>query len=317
MHKHQPYSSSKVTTNGMITKRGVEREFVRAKKIGKRYTNRQVQWRNTNLLRNRFPFDISITNQKHPTYPAGRVLFSRSDGTTTTELTSSSAITGSWCHVVCQKTGSMMKLYINGKKESTIEDASHYNVASHNVMNISALMFGGVDESKDDRYRISGSLDEIRIYRDKLTDAEVYSLSNNDFYSSSAYQTSVVGNAFYRTGQLVISSPLPKYNYALQSDASTTKNNWRLQYKSARTIYENEVLCKVSMGDCNVTMNPTTRKPKSSLIQNQFTGSGFKPYITTIGLYDDQARLIAIAKLGRPVQKREDVDMNFLIRWDY
>jgi hypothetical protein len=42
-----------------------------------------------------------------------------------------------------------------------------------------------------------------------------------------------------------------------------------------------------------------------------------KPYITTVGLYNNEAQLIAVAKLGRPIQKREDVDMNFIIRWDY
>ena len=46
------------------------------------------------------------------------------------------------------------------------------------------------------------------------------------------------------------------------------------------------------------------------------TGSAF-PYITTIGLYDDKARLLAVGKFAEPVQKRNDIDMNFVIRWDY
>ena len=138
----------------------------------------------------------------------------------------------------------------------------------------------------------------------------ITSLSNNHYYSSSAYQSSVAGNVFYRSGQVVISSPLPKYHDALQ-------DKFNIEYKSARTIYENEVLVKVPKADCNVSMNPSLRKPKSQLIQNQFTGSAWKPYITTIGLYNDSAELIAVAKLGRAVQKRDDVDMNFLVRWDY
>ena len=103
---------------------------------------------------------------------------------------------------------------------------------------------------------------------------------------------------------------MPKYWNSL-------KGNWNLEYKSSRTIYENEVLVKVPAGECNVSMNPSLRKPKSEKIQPQFTGSGFKPYITTVGLYDDDAQLLAVAKLARPIQKREDIDMNFLIRWDY
>jgi hypothetical protein len=42
-----------------------------------------------------------------------------------------------------------------------------------------------------------------------------------------------------------------------------------------------------------------------------------RPYITTIGLYNDKAELVAIGKLANPVTKLDDVDMNFIIRWDY
>jgi hypothetical protein len=41
------------------------------------------------------------------------------------------------------------------------------------------------------------------------------------------------------------------------------------------------------------------------------------PYITSIGLYNDQAQLLAVAKLATPVQKRNDVDTNFIIRYDF
>jgi hypothetical protein len=46
------------------------------------------------------------------------------------------------------------------------------------------------------------------------------------------------------------------------------------------------------------------------------SGSDFAPYITTIGLYDDAGQLVAIGKLAQPIKKRNDVDMNFLIRID-
>jgi hypothetical protein len=41
------------------------------------------------------------------------------------------------------------------------------------------------------------------------------------------------------------------------------------------------------------------------------------PYITTIGLYNDQAQLLAVGKMAEPIQKRNDIDMNFILRWDY
>ena len=311
--EHQAYSSSKVTSNPIITKRGTERVPVRVTKNGKQI----VQLENQNLTRTRFPFDISVTNHES-SYPAGRLLFSRSQGIDTLEVTSSTYVTASgWHHIVCQKSGSSLpwgdysylQIFVDGNKESTIDDAFNFERYS-NTMNPSHLIFGALNINPADTTKLSGSIDEVRIYDRALGNSEVLSLANNHYYSSSAYQSSVAGNVFYRSGQVVISSPLPKYHYALQG-------TYDVEYKSARTIYENEVLVKVPKADCNVSMNPSIRKPKSQFIQNQFTGSAWKPYITTIGLYNESAQLIAVAKLGRAVQKRDDVDMNFIIRWDY
>ena len=34
-------------------------------------------------------------------------------------------------------------------------------------------------------------------------------------------------------------------------------------------------------------------------------------------IYNDDAQMLAVAKLAQPIQKRDDVDMNFVVRWDY
>jgi hypothetical protein len=46
------------------------------------------------------------------------------------------------------------------------------------------------------------------------------------------------------------------------------------------------------------------------------TGSYLAPYITTIGLYDDNGDMVAIAKLPQPIKNLPDYDLNFLIRFD-
>jgi len=46
------------------------------------------------------------------------------------------------------------------------------------------------------------------------------------------------------------------------------------------------------------------------------TGSYLAPYITTIGLYDDNGDMVAVAKLPHPIKNLPDYDLNFLIRFD-
>lgn len=46
------------------------------------------------------------------------------------------------------------------------------------------------------------------------------------------------------------------------------------------------------------------------------TGSFLAPYITTIGLYDDNCDLVAVAKLPQPIKSEPDIPVNFIIRFD-
>ena len=45
-------------------------------------------------------------------------------------------------------------------------------------------------------------------------------------------------------------------------------------------------------------------------------GSYLAPYITTIGLYDDNMDMVAVAKLATPVKSMPDLPVNFLVRFD-
>lgn len=46
------------------------------------------------------------------------------------------------------------------------------------------------------------------------------------------------------------------------------------------------------------------------------TGSFLAPFITTVGLYDDNADLVLVAKLPKPIKSLPDVPINFIVRFD-
>jgi hypothetical protein len=46
------------------------------------------------------------------------------------------------------------------------------------------------------------------------------------------------------------------------------------------------------------------------------TGSFLAPFITTIGLYDDNCDLIAVAKLPQPIKSEPEMPVNFIVRFD-
>ena len=46
------------------------------------------------------------------------------------------------------------------------------------------------------------------------------------------------------------------------------------------------------------------------------TGSYLAPYITTIGLYDDELNMVAVAKLPQPIKSLPEYPVNFIVRFD-
>ena len=253
------------------------------------------------------------------------ICFKASNGSNELYISASTSygITPSWEHCAIVNDGEFVRMYINGNLGPLSGSLPYGSTA--NAADI--MMFSSntqFDNPIDQAY-----LGEVRMYDYALSTSEIQSLSNRHYVSSSLYQTNVAGNVFYRNGQIVISSPLVKYN----SGSAFFTNEWTASWKGTHTVYENEVMVRIPSDQFNYTMNPTaTYRPASAvdstsdiekyngpgqLFKSMFTSSFISPYITTVGLYNDKAQLLAVGKLAQPVQKRDDIDMNIIVRWDY
>jgi len=89
-----------------------------------------------------------------------------------------------------------------------------------------------------------------------------------------------------------------------------------LSWKSTNPVYTANYTCKVRDEEFNFSLNPSSLKDEFGNIADNISGSEFKPYVTTIGLYNDSQELIAVAKLGQPIPKSTDTDMTFTIKLD-
>jgi hypothetical protein len=299
LHQTTKYDNAtdvfEVTDDGVITKNKIE--------------TIEDTW-----ISNRYPFDITITNQNN-TNPHV-IKFKQSSVNKTNEVTSSILTTGEWHHIVCQRSSSNLQIWIDGNLDADVTGSNlSYITNTHNFY-IAGNGFGSGS--------FSGSLDEVRIYNKGLNSNEISNLYDNSFQYGYAYQSSRVGNVFYNEGIMTISDPRPKYaNAFLGKDGNfdyyVTDYGFEGKFKSQVTFYEHEIICKLRKHEFNFTQNPTirtNREKETSLIENYVTSSYFNPYITTIGLYNDSQELVAVAKLANPTAKRDDVDMNFIIRFD-
>ena len=262
-----------------------------------------------------YPFDISFTTDKYGANTS-KIRFMQSSGISNVEVLSTNITTGSWHHIVCQKSASNYQVWVDG----TLNQSQTW-VNTHQVQNQNELLIAS-DGTTGSLF--TGKLDEVRIYNRHLTSTEILGLSDNDYATGSAYQTNRVGNVFYKHGMIVVSDPRPKYHNAILGktgnfDYNESTDGFGLSFRSTTTLYEHEVVCKLRKTEYNFTQNPSirlNRDQSSQVIENYATSSFFNPYITTIGLYNDNYDLVAIAKLASPLEKRDDVDLNIVIRFD-
>ena len=95
--------------------------------------------------------------------------------------------------------------------------------------------------------------------------------------------------------------------------------DYTTKFKNIHPIYENEYQCTVKADEYNFTHNISTRKIKSDQkadLANFATGSLFKPYVTTVGLFNEDNELLVVGKLGQPIRMSDETDTTFVLRWD-
>jgi len=261
-----------------------------------------------------YPFDIFYNNSLSD--KPGKISFRQSSIFQTVEVTSSALTNDTWYHVVCQKSGSNYQIWLNGVLNGEVVDSIDTDVGNENL-----FFIGGSPNSSS---LFHGTMDEIRIYNSAISSDKIPYLYENTLNTGYAYQTSRVGNVFYGTGFFVISDPRPKYANSFLGqtgnfDYNGLDNGFRGEFRSTVTFYEYEIICKIRRGEFNFTQNPTVRVDKAAYsheLENYVTSSLFNPYITSIGLYDDDYNLLAVAKLANPLEKRDDVDVNVIVRFD-
>ena len=110
-------------------------------------------------------------------------------------------------------------------------------------------------------------------------------------------------NIFYDQGIIV------RYD---SSPAETTN-----AFSASYTIYSTQYKCTADAGEFNYSLNPTLLTGSSVEYDfNIVDSEEFMPYVTTIGLYNENQELMMVGKLSQPCQLNPYTDTNFIVRID-
>ena len=135
---------------------------------------------------------------------------------------------------------------------------------------------------------------------------------------------SIVGQIFYSHGIAVFTtSSLSTMGARLLSSYSSSIRSINISFSSSITIYEHQYKCMISENEFGYSQNPSIVSSSLDLSGSQndvyydfATGSYFDPYITTVGLYNENSDLLAVAKLSYPTPVSKFCDTTILVNFD-
>jgi hypothetical protein len=256
------------------------------------------------VLPNAYPYKVSYTTDR-------KIRFDRSNGISTFTLTSSVALPTASLNVISvYKSGSLIGItQYNPSFQGTNGSANSAscNIPEKEVNNLSNVYIGN-------SYKLSegfdGVIDNLKMYKGNIAIGnKTYLEICNQIILSAGNDNTRIGNVFYNHGMMTLTSLISRF-YNIKS----------IKCRGTHTIWENEISCTIGPGEFNMSCNPTTQEYNSDY--NDFTyrpfvtSSYFKPYITSIGLYDDYGRLLAIGKLSTPIQTPNNTDTTFVVKFD-
>ena len=157
----------------------------------------------------------------------------------------------------------------------------------------------------------SGSTTNYRYY----TDVKV-----EDEWGTIVSSSATYGYVFYRQGLIVMTNTGSNNQHTFLGDGNwdySSDRGFTVNYKATKAVEEVSLLCHVGKDEFNTTTNSSVLESTSSFVRQGFvTGSIFTPYITTIGLYNDDDEMVAVAKLGSPLKKSTITDLFINVKFD-
>jgi len=163
-----------------------------------------------------------------------------------------------------------------------------------------------------------------------------------NLYTSHSSGTYYIGNIFYEHGiAVVLRNPIGAPTSSINGNgvALVANSDIYINYSSDIRLHRHEANIKLlptdynfspfnpsitslyeTTGSITASFNEQNIRPSSGstgwALYNLMGAGVIKPYVTTIGLYNDQYELLAVAKLSEPIQRTFDVNQIFIVRFD-
>ena len=119
---------------------------------------------------------------------------------------------------------------------------------------------------------------------------------------------------------MVVSASIDNVIDHICSTRFQSGSNTAITFQNVTNINSTLIFCRASADEFNYSSNPTFVDSDNRIVvidQGQEDTQSSFTFITSVGLYDANDNLLAVAKLSRPVEKSLERDLNLRIRLDF
>jgi len=156
----------------------------------------------------------------------------------------------------------------------------------------------------------------------KFGNSSSFDDGKGNIYISSSNSSSLIGAIFYDKGIAVFkpTSSLVGGGLTLNGLSLVSESTVTISFTSSIQLYEHSIRTVIEPDEflqsfANPTVEPNTIYSNKSAFQLMLSSS-LRPYVTTIGLYNENNELLAVAKPSVPIQRTADMPQTFIIKFD-
>jgi hypothetical protein len=211
-----------------------------------------------------------------------------------------------------------------------------YSVLPYSYYGIKSYQYN--PSASNELYVISITQD---IFGQKILPGSVSVLINNtssiddglgNLIVSASNTASYIGGIFYDKGIVTVKSArneLPSGGINLNGMSIISGSTVTVNFSSSVDMYEHNIKIKIAPTEFNFSLhNPTINKSfytgsdatpldfMTSRSRDPGNDLYLAPYVTTIGLYNPNNELLAVAKISSPIQRSFDSTQTFIIKFD-
>ena len=164
---------------------------------------------------------------------------------------------------------------------------------------------------------MSGAVDSMRAGTYTALDGSTFQPGTN--LMGSAYEANGHGNAQF-IPDFICSSSIDNIVDHLAGTRFSSGTLTAMAFQNNTNINSTLYFCRAAPDEFNYSSNPTYTDSNGNIVvidQGQEGSQRSFTFVSTVGLYNSNNELLAVAKLSRPVEKNDEKDLSVRVRLDF